>query len=75
MDAELIKSLLTGAGPIGLLAYGVFIHYSKVTQANQDRLVELIGQWKGQSDLLVRVVQENSAAISALVTRLDQDRD
>lgn len=84
MDWELLKVLLTTTGPMGLLAYGMFLHYSKVTQSNADartadakqyaeRLLEMTTDRRSERDILVSVVRENSAAITALTTTIQTD--
>jgi hypothetical protein len=88
-QAELIKQLLTVSGPLGVLAYGMFWHHSKVQAAHAitvkaiadervadakdyaARLIELTADRKADRDLLVAVVRENSAAVTALVTKID----
>lgn len=64
LDAETLKLVATlGVG--GVLAWGMFSVYRKDSLAWQSA-------WKGQSEMLVQVVKENTAAITALVTKLDQ---
>ena len=70
VDWELIKQMLTITGPMGLLAYGMFRHHTEAMQANAATLVELVKDRKGERDQMIVVVQQNSAAITALVERL-----
>lgn len=65
MEIELIK-MAAPLGVGGVLAAVMFFFYRADAQRNADN-------WKGQSELLVQVVKENTAAISALTARLDRD--
>jgi hypothetical protein len=82
MDQELIKQLLTVSGPLGVLAYAMFWHHSKTMKTLADervedakhyaaRLVDLTADRKADRDLLVTVVRENSAAFTALASKID----
>ncbi len=74
MDKEFAQWLATlGVG--GVLAGFMFVFYRKDVRAYTDL-------WKAQSELLVRVVQDNTAAstktgvlLDALHRRLDRDED
>jgi hypothetical protein len=52
----------------GLLALGMFLVYRRDSQQNT-------ANWQGQSQMLVQVVKENTAAISALTANLNLVRD
>lgn len=55
---ELLKfSATLGVG--GLLAFAMFLFYRKDQMANAEA-------WRGQSDVLIAIVKENTAAISQL---------
>lgn len=49
----------------GLLALGMFLVYRRDMQQH-------VENWKGQSQILVQVVKDNTAAITALTTHLDR---
>ena len=67
LEGETFKFLATlGVG--GVLAGFMFLIYRKDSQLWQEA-------WKGQSQILVQVVKENTAAVTALVTKLDQRND
>ncbi len=59
MDAETLK-WLASLGTGGALAGMMFIIYRKDMKSNADA-------WHGQSDMLMAVVKENTAAITALI--------
>jgi hypothetical protein len=61
-DAEMLK-WLASLGTGGILAGVIFFVYRKDSMAWQSA-------WKGQSDIMVQVVKENTAAITALTARL-----
>ena len=65
MDADVLQ-LLTPLGVGGMLAGIMFIIYRKDAIQWQEA-------WKGQTQILVQVVKENTAAITALVTKLEKD--
>lgn len=67
MDAELIKLAAQYGGP-GLFALGIFLVYRRDMQQH-------IANWQGQSQMLVQVVKENTAAIAALTAHLDRVLD
>ena len=71
MDLELIKTLVTATGPMGLLAYGMFLHFSKMQQDDKARLIELIAQWRGQSEQLIQVVKDNTTAMTAMKAAIE----
>jgi hypothetical protein len=59
MDPETLKWLVSlGVG--GILAGGMFMVYRKDMKINSDA-------WRGQSEMLMAVVKENTAAITALI--------
>lgn len=59
MDAETMKYLVSlGVG--GTLAGMMFLVYRKDMKANAE-------SWRGQSEMLMVVVKENTAAITALI--------
>ena len=72
MDIELSKLLATmGVG--GILAGVMFFFYRKDIQVYTD-------QWKGQSEMVVQIIKENTSAtvknnvvLDALHRRLDRD--
>lgn len=58
MDIELLKYAATlGVG--GVLAAGMFFMYRQDAKEWRD-------SWKGQSEMMVQVVKENTAAVTAL---------
>lgn len=59
MDLEPFSKLI-GFGVGGILAAFIFAMYRKDMKANAEA-------WRGQSDMLMTVVKENTAAITALV--------
>ncbi len=59
IDPETLK-LLASFGTGGLLAGFMFMIYRKDMKINSD-------DWKGQSEILMAVVKENTAAITALI--------
>lgn len=63
MDLDLLK-YLGGTGAVGVLAGLIFMVYRKDALQWQDA-------WKGQSQMLVQVVKENTEAITALTEKLD----
>lgn len=66
MDQESFK-FLASLGVGGVIAGLIFFVYRKDSQQWQEA-------WKGQSEMLVQVVKENTAAVTALVTRLQGGR-
>lgn len=66
MDAETFK-YLASLGVGGILAGIMFMIYRKDSLQWQEA-------WRGQSQMLVQVVKENTTAITALVTKLDRER-
>ena len=66
MDTETVK-LLAPLGTGGILAAIIFIIYRKDAIQWQEA-------WKGQSQMLVQVVKENTSAITALVEILRKER-
>lgn len=65
MDTETLKAL-AALGVGGILAGTIFMIYRKDSIQWQEA-------WKGQSAMLLQVVKENTAAVTALVERLDRD--
>lgn len=59
MDAEALK-WLASLGVGGVIAGGMFLVYRKDALAWQQA-------WKGQSEMLVQVIKENTAAITELI--------
>ena len=66
MDQETLK-LLAPLGVGGILAGIMFVIYRKDAIQWQEA-------WKGQSQMLVQVVKENTAAVTALIAKLDKER-
>lgn len=73
MDVELIHQVLAPLGVGGILAGAMFIIYRRDAKDWQDR-------WKGQSDILMTVVLDNTKAVTtnnevmrALVRKLDRE--
>lgn len=64
MDIELIK-YLGSLGVGGALAGFMFIVYRRDAQRQTE-------QWKGQAEMLVRVVQDNTAAMTSLTKVIEQ---
>jgi hypothetical protein len=64
VDAETLK-WLASLGVGGVLAGIMFVVYRKDSIQWQEA-------WKGQSQILIQVVKENTAAVTALITRLDR---
>lgn len=64
MDAETLK-WLASMGVGGTLAGMMFFVYRKDMQANASA-------WHGQSEMLMTVVKENTAAITALIHLVDK---
>lgn len=62
-DAETLK-LVGSLGLGAVLAWGMFQVYRKDALQWQEA-------WKGQSEMLMQVVKENTTAITALVVKLD----
>jgi hypothetical protein len=56
---------LASLGVGGALAGGMFLIYRKDSKASEER-------WKGQSEMLVQVVKENTTAITSLTDRLNR---
>lgn len=73
MDIELVKQLLTVTGPIGVLAYAMFSAYRADAKGNADRLVEILKERKDERDQMIGVVQANTAAVTALIAKIEQD--
>ncbi len=59
MDADTLK-WLASLGVGGVLAGGMFLVYRKDMKVNSEA-------WRGQSEMLMVVVKENTAAITALI--------
>ena len=66
-DAEMFK-MLAPLGVGGVLAAIIFGMYRKDAREWQE-------SWKGQSQMLLQVVKENTAAVTSLVERLERDDD
>ena len=66
MDADAIK-WLSGLGVGGILAGMMFFVYRKDALQMQDA-------WKGQSQMLMQVVKENTAAVAALIAIVNRER-
>ena len=66
MDLETLKYLV-GMGVGGALATFMFLLYRKDAAQWQEA-------WKGQAQVLLQVVKENTAAITALVHKLEERR-
>lgn len=64
LDPETLK-WLASLGVGGALAGGMFMVYRKDSREWQHA-------WKGQSELLLQVVKENTQAVTSLVDRLDR---
>lgn len=58
-----LLTLAASLGVGGILALAIFLAYRKDCQRWQDA-------WKGQSEMLVQVVKENTAAVTALVAEM-----
>lgn len=67
MDPDTLK-YFGSLGVGGALAGFMFLLYRKDSLQWQEA-------WKGQSQMLVQVVKENVAAVTALIAKLDQRRD
>ena len=65
MDAETLK-YFASLGIGGLIAGFIFIIYRKDAMLWQEA-------WKGQSQMLVQVVKENTAAVTALLVELRRE--
>lgn len=63
--AHILTDILPNAGIAGVLALVMFHFYRKDATSSRD-------MWKGQSDMLLQVVKENTAAITKLAERLDR---
>lgn len=63
MDSKLVE-LAASLGVGGILALGMFLVHRK-------DMKEQIERWRGQSDILVSVVKDNTAAITKLIDKLD----
>lgn len=73
MDIELVHQVLAPLGVGGILAAAMFVIYRRDAKDWQDR-------WKGQSDILMTVVLDNTKAVTtnnevmrALVRKLDRE--
>lgn len=66
-DAEMFK-MLAPLGVGGVLAAIIFGMYRKDAREWQE-------SWKGQSQMLLQVVKENTGAITALVEKIEQMTD
>lgn len=67
MDLELLKYLMPlSVG--GVLAWGMFQVYRKDMR-------EMQGQWKGQAEIMVSVVKENTKAVTELTTMIKNGHD
>lgn len=64
MDPETLK-YLASLGVGGILAGIMFAVYRKDALQWQDA-------WKGQSEILIQVVKENTAAVTALISKLEK---
>lgn len=64
MDLETIK-FFASMGVGGVLAGGIFYVYRKDALVWSDA-------WKGQSAMLMAVVKENTAAVTALIGKLER---
>lgn len=72
MDLEMLKAIAS-QGVVGILAFGMFKVYEKTTKDHADKLAVHIANWKGQSELLVGMVERNTEAMTALRVVLDRD--
>lgn len=90
MDPEFLK-FIASMGVGGVLAWGMFLLYRRDANRHADDLKGVMTRqaedheslaliWKNQSDILMRVVQENTSsnvklenAVVALRSRLDHD--
>lgn len=63
MDFEFAK-WLASLGVGGALAGMMFAIYRKDMKESSARLNELVNQWRGQTELLVQVVRDNTAAMT-----------
>lgn len=61
----------TALGVGGILAWGMFHVYRKDAEIHRQDMLRLTDQWKGQSDLLVAVVKENTACQQRLADIVD----
>lgn len=67
MDSETLRQLASlGVG--GVLAGAIFIAYRKDARQWQE-------EWKGQSQMLMQVVKEVTAAVTSLREMLERERD
>ena len=73
VDAELFK-IAASQGVVGLLAFGMFKVYEKTTKEHAEKLEGHITNWKGQADILVKVVQDNTEAMTALRSLLEDHK-
>lgn len=64
MDGETLK-YLASMGVGGIIAGLIFIAYRKDSLQWQEA-------WKGQSQMLMQVVKENTAAVTALIERMER---
>lgn len=58
MDPELVKELLVGTGPTGVLAVVIFFMYRR--------------DMKGQRDILMTALHDNTRAITTLVCLVER---
>lgn len=65
MDIELVK-YFASMGVGGSLAFGMFMVYRKDAQRQTE-------QWKGQAEMLVQVVRDNTAAMTALTKLIERE--
>lgn len=81
MELEILK-VLAQQGIVGILAYGMFKVYEKTTKDHAAKIAEMaeayqqnqqehIENWKGQSAILVGVVEKNTEAMTALKASLE----
>jgi hypothetical protein len=84
MDAEFVK-YIASLGVGGVIAMLIYNFSQKAlaaqTKGYEEKLTFFIDQWKGQAEVLLQVVKENSAAITAntqtvasLHQRMSEDR-
>lgn len=67
MDTDVLK-YFSSMGVGGVIAGLIFLVYRKDAQQWQ-------AAWKGQTELLMDVVKENTAAVTALITKLEERRE
>jgi hypothetical protein len=64
MDPEILKLIAQLGGVGGVLAVGMFLVYRK------DAL-KWIEDWKGQSQMLLKVVVDTTSTLTAVISKLD----